>query len=657
MTNREFSLLEKQKQVFFVTQRMQGGHGAENMAYGLTIDCLLDNHNSYITLPSLSDEIKAKNIMLSPESLFDSLSNLNTSEVFENFPIETEQNRPFRLKEKIFSDFNSTADYISQLRTYVENFLFELGETKLYRDKIIDILLDSIFYCNIKFLKHIVAAKEEAPLQALLKTETYSDEISSRAYEIFNSLLRTSTPDFDEILRNIILRMFDFLSLNYNPKYAKRLEATFGGKFYYLDSSFIIRLLGFDGTFRKERSEELIQTLSSIKGVRFIVHEKSLEETSARIKELIGKNTKLLSKNPGILKSIFNRDEDGKRDNPVFTLFIQLFEKGRIRNIQDFSVYCQNIKSRMVSIIPNIEFDSSRLPKKLTVEREQLVRDLKNKTDKSSNRIKFITSFLDYIDSKRGANNYDIADIKYWLITTDSKTLSIDNQNIGSTEDNYCSSKKGICIMPSELIRMIDGFSGEIRSNHVGVFKNYMLKSHVFPQQYDEAEISTICAIATLVESTNLDEYKIDEMVERVLHNSSIKDIQKRLSRLNLQKEKDKELIDLFISRNEDLLDTKWTNMIAKARAKAEKKANRRWQCWEWSLVVVYILIICATVFNWNILQKQSEESFINLDIWGTIEFVIFICGILFSRLSPIVQKWKTRYIENFVQRELDDII
>ena len=50
------------------------------MTYGLTIDCLLDKGNTYITLPILSDEIKAKKIMISPESLYDSLNNLNTTD-------------------------------------------------------------------------------------------------------------------------------------------------------------------------------------------------------------------------------------------------------------------------------------------------------------------------------------------------------------------------------------------------------------------------------------------------------------------------------------------------------------------------------------------------------------------------------------------------
>lgn len=652
MTQIEFSFLEKQKQVYFVTQKIEGSHGYENMTYGLTIDCLLDKGNTYITLPILSDEIKAKKIMISPESLYDSLNNLNTTEIFENFPTDKDLLKPFKLKEKIYKDFLSTVDYITKLREYVENFLESSKNSITYRDKLIDILLDSIFYCNIKYLKHIVSAKAEAPLQALIRDFTNDKENNTYAYELFNLLIQTSTYEFDEILRHLILRMFDFLSLNYNPKYASRLEATFGGKYYYLDSSFIIRLLGFDGKFRKERSEELIHTLSSIKGVKLIVHEKSIEESLCRVKELIGKNSRLLSQNTKVLKSIFKKDEEGRRNNPVFSLYTQLLDEGRIRNVSDFSIYCENIKARLESLICGIEFDKDALPRNVSEERECVFKELKDKTDKTQKRIKFITILLDYIDSKRASNNYDIADIKYWLVTTDQKTLSIDNQFLSSQKDEYLSNKKSICIMPSELIRLIDGFTGEIRANHIGVFKNYLLKSHVFPREYDENEINTICTIATIVEKTNIENYNVDEMIDRVLNNTSINEIQKRLNKLSKQRERDKELVDYFITQNEDLLGTKLTNIINNARNNEYRKASLRWDILQYILIFGFLLYILWSVINWDYFSEGNIEL-INIDIWNIIEIFIFVGGVIAKRFTPFVERLKNYYINRAIDKEL----
>lgn len=657
MTTTEFDYLEKQKQIYFVTQRLEGAHGFEHMTYGLTLDCLLSNDNQYITLSSLSNYIKAKNIDLSPETLFDSLSQLKTSEIFENFPDSDNTAVPFKLKSKIFDDFRSTSDLTLRLREYIQQFLELKNESVTFRDKIIEILLESIFYCNIKFLKHIVSAKEETPLTELLHYAESTLSADNKSYLLFNELLQSSTSEFDEILQGLILRMFDFLSLNYNPKYSKTIEKNFGGKFYYLDSSFIIRLLGFDGGFRRERAAELINLLSAIKGLKFIVHEKSVEETTFRIKELLGRNSKIFDRNPDVVKSILAHDEEGKRFNPVFELYAELREQGKIRNSNDFSLYISNVKCRLENLIPGIEFDNGKLPKKLSSSRQLLNIDLKNKSDKSNNRIRFITSLLDYIDDKRSSNNYDIADIKYWLITTDIKTLSCDNEylsNIDNESDCGFTQKKGICIMPSELIRMLDGFSGNIRTNHVGVFKNYMMKSKVFPRDYEEGELTTICKIATLVEQTNTDTYNVDEMVERVLNRTSISDIQKRLDRHNVQREKDKELIELFLDRNKELIDSKAAKVLINARELAEKRAIKRFNIWFYLFVSVIILSIFVSLINWENFSIYDISTYFDFGIWSSVEILLFFIGLFSDLYLKWISQIKERYIEKCINKELN---
>jgi hypothetical protein len=210
--------------------------------------------------------------------------------------------------------------------------------------------------------------------------------------------------------------------------------------------------------------------------------------------------------------------------------------------------------------------------------------------------------------------------------------------------------------MPSELIRMLDGFSGEIRSDHVGVFKNYMMKSHVFPNQYTDDELTTICRIATLVEQTNLDEYKTDEMIERVLKDTSIKDIQKRLNRLALQKEKDQEIINLFIERNEDIISDKVSNVFIKVRKKAQREANRNWKIGSFALTLIYVLMIFSTIFNWPRLLGFNSDPYINTNIWSIIEIVIYLIGLFFNYLTDWIKKLKEKYIDYYVRKELDQL-
>lgn len=654
MTDKEKEYLEKQKQVFYVTQRIEGAKGFEKTTYGLVIDCLLDNQNSFISLQEISKQIKAKNIMIEPETIHETLLHLNYHLIFEHFPEECDIQTPIKLSKNTYDNFKSTSDYTLKLKNYIARFLEKENKPISFLDRLTEILLEAIFYCNIKFLNNILSAKDKASIQNLFVPQiSDSDDEEIEATKLFNLLLQTSTREFDEILRALILKMFDFLSLNFNPNYAKRIEKNFKGNYYYLDSSFILRLLGFDGEFRQERSLELIKLLQGIPEVKFIVHVKSIEETNNRIKEVIGKNLKVISRKPEILESIILKDGDISYKSPVIFLYLRLFKEGKIRNANDFALYWNNVKARLLSIVNNLEFDSNKLPSRLTAGRKKVVQDLTDKTDKSRNRIQFIASLLDYIDSKRGSNNFNFSDIKYWLITTDQKTLSSDERYLKDLDAEFSHNKKSICIMPSEIIRILDGFNGEIKTDHIGVFKNYMMKSHIFPRQYTDDELTTISRIAGIVEMTNLEQYDAEEMIDNLMKESSIKDIQRRLDRFKLQKQKDEEIINIFIERNESILGEKVSSIFYNAHILAEKRARRNWQIYTSSIIILFAFIIFSFVFNWGRIFNLNTDDFFDLDIWSLIEFLAFIGTILLFNFTSWKEKLKTKYIAYYINKEI----
>lgn len=650
MTIKEQTFLEKQKQVYFITQQIENAKGLERMAYTLTVDWFLDNGNSYNTIDSLSRGFRDKYIHLSPESLYDSLSQLKVSDLFNNFPSEEKLDQPFRLSNQLYDDLCQSNNCIDSLKNYVTTFLETNGEDPTYSNKIIGILLDSIFYCNIKFLRHIVSAKCEGALTHLINNQEQNQE--DHIYSLFNQMLITSTVEFDNILRTLILRTFDFLSLNYNPNHGRYIEKSFSGKYFYLDSSFIIRLLGFDGEYRQERSIQLIDAIKTIKGVTILVHQRTLEEAKGRIKELLGKFSKIIDKNLTVIDSIFSHDE-GNRDNYVYTLFKKLKNAGKVRNSNDFAMYCTALQARLTSIVPTLQIDQSKLPSKISEARKQLSMDLNERSEKTQNRIHFIAQLLDYIDLKRGANNYDISDINYWLITTDRRTVQCDNQNrevenIPDSDEQLL--KKGVCIMPSELIRMIDGFSGNIKADHVGVFKNYMLRSHVFPKQYSESEVKTICKIASLVEATDLAKYDIDEMVNNVLNKTSIKEIQKRIDRFKIQKEKDEAIVDLFRERNEDYIETKYSATMRRAERKATKEAENRCTIIKWVVLLGYIVIMLWLIIDRDNFNLMDITTYFKDDVKDSIEVIIGL--IMTFPISKILDKMKKKYIRYYVNKE-----
>lgn len=208
--------------------------------------------------------------------------------------------------------------------------------------------------------------------------------------------------------------------------------------------------------------------------------------------------------------------------------------------------------------------------------------------------------------------------------------------------------------MPSELIRMVDGFSGNIRSNHVGVFKNYMMKSRVFHRDYEDGELTTICRIATLVEQTNTDAYNVDEMVENVLKNTSISDIQKRLDRLSVQREKDKEIIELFLDRNEELIDCKAAKILSNARDRAEIRATRRFNIGFNVLLATFVLSILASIINWRGFNISDFSTYFKMDVWSVIEIIVGLGGFFSNIITKWISKLKDKFITGYINKEME---
>ena len=633
---------EKQKQVYYVISALEEGSGRfDKTSVTLVFDFFINNKNAYASLQDISDSLKKNSIWISPESLFSALSSVSYNYIFDCFPAEENIRSPFRMNVKVFDDLIHTSDSINDLNSIVHQYVLDHKFQQSIEPLIIDVLLETVFSCNIKFLKSIVSKKDELRLGELIISGNKPGNYDDIVYSAYNGLLLQSDSAFDEVLRLLILRMFDFLALYYNPEYEKSLKQKFGNKCFYLDSSFIVRLLGFDGRFRTERSLELLSILKGVNGIQFVVHSKTVEEAQKKIKEIIDKSINILSKDIKTIESISRKT--GKQD-PIYELFISLKRDGKVIKYTDFRLYFSNITALLSQLMPNLTIDSHSLYS-ATHERASMFEDLQ-KADKTIGRIKHIIKLLDYIDKLRGSNNYNPLEIKYWLLTTDKKTLDIDSQFIDSISD----SGKSICIMPSEIIRQIDHCSGNIKGDHLNVFKKYMMKTKVYAQQYTEDEIETISKIATLVEQTNLEEYDVDRMIDNLFSEYTLDEIQTRLKTLSSQREKDQELVDLFNKTNANYIDTKYSRIVDLEERKAERWGHL------WFSLIIYIipavLIISLIVqlidfhnISWN------PSTWFKQDLWSKIEPAFTIIDLVVLAIAVIIDKiFRARFVNCYSQ-------
>ncbi len=638
----------KDKKIYFLFSKMNSNQG-DRVVYGLVIDFFLSNKNAYGTLMDISQSlIKVKDLNFNAESIHNVLNESNFAEVFDKYNPENDFNQTFRIKPSVFDTLSQYNDYLTSLESYVSSFLGSKGYPKKRTDNVIEILLEMIFSRNIEYLKKLLTVKDEFSLKDNLKFNGKHTKLSRKDCQYYNELILESNEEFDEILKVLILKMFDFLSLYYNPKHKETLNKTFNGKIYFLDSSFILRLLGFDNEFREERAIHLITILKQIKGIKFCVHRESLNEGQHRVKEMISQSSNIINRNEKVVKEITKYIPNKKSD--TVELFYRLKGKGLVSTSKDFLLYYNNIGSLLRKLFASSDFEIIEKKIKVDKTKSNSLYEKFQDTDKSKSRIKHIIRLICHIEKERGANSYNPFEINHWLITTDAKTLNIDH----GISENADTPVKSVCILPTELIRTIDGV-GEVTGEHIKVFKKFILQSKVFKESYSDKDIDTIVKIATLVENTDGEKHDTDTLISNLLDKTSFDDIQKRLEGIEEEKDKNLALLEMFNEANEAIIETKYTGLVSNILTKSSKTANRIFFIGVFILPLTSLIYLISLFINPQ-LEFLNPLSYVNEENWGKIEGLLFIFDLIiwagfvwiYKRFRPGFVKW---YSNRMVKR------
>ncbi len=614
--------LLKEKKLIFLFSKLEKLR-KNNVHLALVIDTFINNANSYLDLIQISDRIGKIDIDCSPERLKDTIDNVDINSFFTNYDIYKSIDHPFNLRKDYYNNLSELSNYSDKLEKLVIDFLQAKEESCDKCSILIHILFETLINRNIEYLKLLSKPKERATLLGL-KAQVNGDKFLKEDFELYNSFIEQTSTDFNEILQVLLYKVADFLSLNYNPDVDKFVNQKLGNKKYYLDSSLILRLLGINNEVRESRTQRLIDLLSRIEGIQFFVHGETLAESQDRINRLIDDALPLLKRNKKNLKTIEKRT--GKGSNTV-DLYFRMKLKGEVSNPHDFQLYFSNITNVLKRKLGADRFSIDK--DKVKIEKSKF-KDLKDKletTDKSQFRIKHISRLLAHIENKRGANNYNLFDIEYWLLTTDNKTLSIDSELL-ELEDNKI---KSSCILPSELLRLIES-AGEIKGEYIEVFKKYMMYSNIYREDYDKNESESINKILTLAENAAKSNYDIDFYLDNLFDKYSLEEIAKRMSKFKNIEDREQVIVDLFLEANDSFFESKFVLL-----EKAELKRLGRYSnilftiiCFSLpTLVLAYLLnVLINKDLTWSDpLTYINQENFSKLELIVTIVESILIIG------------------------------
>lgn len=634
--------IEKQKRIYFLFSAMENMEQHDKIICELVINYFVDNNNNYARLTDIADSLLTTNqISISPEHLDDIIVNTSKDIMFEGY-LPSNVEVPICLKKEVYDSLTNISSLIEELQNYVEKYLVQKSYPLTASYDVIELLLEAIFKSNIRYLKDILTVKQEHSLTLRFGTNNNNFPETSNRY--YNNMLLEANAQFDEILSKLIMRMFDFLSLNCaidkNQIIAKRLA----NKSYYLDSSFILRLLGFDNKYREIRSKNLINILKNLNNCHFYIHTKTLEEAQIKINQIISDSFQLLciadNKTSNLTRII---RQTGKTSN-VLDLYERLRTQGKVASAKDFKLYFSQIKYLLFSIFTAnlLTIDNSILKRRANSNKAILADELSHTTQKTNGRINHIVKLLDYIENLRGANNYNPFDIEYWLITTDQNTLELDATNASDYEG------KSVCIMPTELIRMIDGVN-EIVGDHLDAFKKFIMSSHGYAMNYTKQDVDTVIKITTMIDNIpDYQSYDVEHLINNFFTTHTLRDIEERTMGLN-EKEQISTIVDAFIEANQSLLSRRDMGLVYKIRQQKYIRYKRIF----W--IIVYIIPILTSAYILlcfiKYLLPTHRLSWINPEYK---DFLVFILNAVLYKCATYL--WK-HYSDSFAKSLADKYI
>src|SRR5690606_11432107 len=237
--------------------------------------------------------------------------------------------------------------------------------------------------------------------------------------------------------------------------------------------------------------------------------------------------------------------------------------------------------------------------------------------------IDHISKLLLYIEGLRESNIYNLYDIKYWLITTDNTTLKIDGKIRTINEDN----SKSVCILPTELLRTISNRT-EISADYIEVFKQFMVYSNAFEEQYSEKELETIDKVITLAETANNDEYDVDYYISNLFDEINLEELMSRLQKVGDKEKEDIELVKIFEETFGGVYREKYLALITTRKKTARIVAKVLRYLIFFSLPAIILILFLRLILNPDFVFLDPL-TYVNDGNWSKLEFIFTLIQII----------------------------
>jgi hypothetical protein len=445
------------------------------------------NNNTPINKDSLIDEIE-NSFKLAFSS--DEITNIiNKEDVFEinqiKQTISLSNKRYIYLKNKETLNINqsicefiptlSSAITVEQMNAIVEKYLYYLLNTNIQ-------LYSYILKPDSVALKHISIDNKQ---------------FSAEEVNVINEFLLWDNHKKNELLFKLVSFCIEY-SLVINNSNDNIFLNALRNKVFYLDNNVIYRAIGINGDIRKRRTEVFLQKCVH-NGQELLVSRFSKEEFSLTIDYHINQLRKVpFGKiNPKLFQQC--------HCNAGFYEFYHEWRRNRITYGFDsfkahlLSLYDQLIKKYKIKEDYKIPFDKNDT---IVEKYKEEIAKLKYDGNNVSHKIDAENVYL--IEHKRGKNNINIKDTKYYLITTDQKLKQWDESH---------SQGQPLTLLPSHWMGLLIKYVSRTSDDFASFVSFLRLPHHDALLEGNEIQ-SIVSGISEITEDFKTQETVMQRMIE-----------------------------------------------------------------------------------------------------------------------------------------------
>jgi hypothetical protein len=236
-------------------------------------------------------------------------------------------------------------------------------------------------------------------------------------------------------------------------------------------------------------------------------------------------------------------------------------------------------------------------------------------------------------------------DIKYWLITTDNSTLKIDGK-IRVINEDY---SKSVCILPTELLRTISNRT-EISADYIEVFKQFMIYSNAFNEQYSEKELETIDKVITLAETANNEEYDVDYYISNLFDEINLEELMNRLEKIGNREKEDIELVKIFEETFGGVYKEKYNALVSRRKRIVDKRYKIIRYVIFFSVPTLILILFLKLVLNPNFVFLDPL-TYVNEGNWSKLEFIFTLIEIILIPSAIFLNKKFGERVENWFKK------